>query len=180
MRQGVTDRETVPAEGHSGEDAAGGPSPGFRGETRTRRFEGICIGRRGEGPDQTFKVRKVSFGVGVERIFPLYSPVIENIEVLRKGKVRRAKLNYLEGRSARESRIEERRADLDSINDVAEESDAAPPREEPDEAAPADASPSEADESAGATLEQGDAEASPEPESDAPPKADEKESTTSG
>lgn len=86
------------------------------GQKRPRHFEGTCIARRGEGPDQTFKVRKVSFGVGVERIFPLYSPSIQSIEVLRKGKVRRAKLNYLEGRSARESRIEERRADLDAIN----------------------------------------------------------------
>lgn len=86
------------------------------GEKRTRRFEGVCIARRGEGPDQTFKVRKISFGVGVERLFPLYSPLIESIEVLSKGKVRRAKLNYLEGRSARKARIEEQRADLEAIN----------------------------------------------------------------
>lgn len=86
------------------------------GEKRTRRFEGVCIARRGEGPDQTFKVRKISFGVGVERLFSLYSPLIESIEVLSKGKVRRSKLNYLEGRSAREARIEEQRADLEAIN----------------------------------------------------------------
>lgn len=86
------------------------------GEKRTRRFEGVCIARRGEGPDETFKVRKISFGVGVERLFPLYSPLIESIEVLSKGKVRRAKLNYLEGRSARKARIEEQRADLEAIN----------------------------------------------------------------
>lgn len=86
------------------------------GEKRTRRFEGVCIARRGEGPDQTFKVRKISFGVGVERLFSLYSPLIESIEILSKGKVRRAKLNYLEGRSAREARIEEQRADLEALN----------------------------------------------------------------
>lgn len=104
------------------------------GEKRTRRFEGVCIARRGEGPDQTFKVRKVSFGVGVERLFPLYSPLIESIEVLSKGKVRRAKLNYLEGRSAREARIEEQRADLEAIN------------ASPGSAAPAEETRSEVDE----------------------------------
>ncbi len=114
------------------------------GEKRTRRFEGVCIARRGEGPDQTFKVRKVSFGVGVERLFPLYSPLIESIEVLSKGKVRRAKLNYLEGRSAREARIEEQRADLEAIN--APPGTAAPDEEtEPDvtEQGPADEEPEE-------------------------------------
>jgi large subunit ribosomal protein L19 len=88
----------------------------IRGQQRKRHFEGVCIARRGEGPDETFKVRKVSFGVGVERIFPLYSPSIDSIEILRKGKVRRAKLNYLEGRSAKESRIEEERVDLEEVN----------------------------------------------------------------
>jgi large subunit ribosomal protein L19 len=92
------------------------------GQMRDREFEGVCISRSGKGPDQTFKVRKDSFGVGVERIFPLYSPMIQEIEVVRKGKVRRAKLNYLEDRSSKESRIEEKRVDLDEVNDVGEES----------------------------------------------------------
>ncbi|GEM_PF-42674 len=88
------------------------------GHMRTRFFEGVCIARKGEGIDQTFKVRKDSFGVGVERIFPLHSPIIESIRVLRKGVVRRAKLNYLAEKSSRDARIEERRADLDAINRV--------------------------------------------------------------
>ncbi len=88
------------------------------GQKRRRFFEGICIARKGEGIDQTFKVRKDSFGVGVERIFPLHSPIIESIRVLRKGVVRQAKLNYLAEKSSRDARIEERRADLDAINRV--------------------------------------------------------------
>lgn len=86
------------------------------GQQRKRHFEGVCIARRGEGPDETFKVRKVSFGVGVERIFPIHSPSIDEIEILRKGKVNQAKLNYLEDRSSKESRIEEERVDLDEVN----------------------------------------------------------------
>lgn len=88
----------------------------IQGQQRKRHFEGVCIGRRGEGPDKTFKVRKVSFGVGVERIYPLHSPIIDEIEIVKKGKVRRAKLTYLEGRSAKDSRIEEERADLEELN----------------------------------------------------------------
>ncbi|MFB6344830.1 MAG: 50S ribosomal protein L19 [bacterium] len=88
----------------------------IQGQQRERHFEGVCIARRGEGPDKTFKVRKVSFGVGVERIFPLHSPIIDKIEIVKKGKVRRAKLTYLEGRSAKDSRIEEERVDLEELN----------------------------------------------------------------
>lgn len=86
------------------------------GQERKRKFDGVCIARSGKGPDETFKIRKVSFGVGVERIYPIHSPAIDDIEILRKGKVRRAKLNYLEGRSAKESRIEEERVDLEEAN----------------------------------------------------------------
>lgn len=106
------------------------------GQMRNREFEGVCISRSGKGPDQTFKVRKDSFGVGVERIFPLYSPMIEDVEIIRKGKVRRAKLNYLEGRSQKDARIEEERVDLEEANrvesDQAEESSET--QEETDEA----------------------------------------------
>jgi len=91
------------------------------GQMRDRKFEGVCISRDGKGPDQTFKVRKDSFGVGVERIFPLYSPMIKDIKVERKGKVRQAKLNYLEERSQKDARIEEERVDLDEINRVGSE-----------------------------------------------------------
>ncbi|MCS7184868.1 MAG: 50S ribosomal protein L19 [bacterium] len=68
-------------------------------------FEGIVIARRGSGLNETFTVRKISYGVGVERIFPIHSPFIERIEVLKKGRVRRAKLYYLRGKSEKESRI---------------------------------------------------------------------------
>lgn len=88
------------------------------GQMRPRTFEGVCIGCEGEGPNQTFKVRKTSFGVGIERIFPLYSPIIQDIEIVRKGKVRRSKLTYLEGRSQKDSRIKQQRVDLEEINRV--------------------------------------------------------------
>ena len=65
---------------------------------RVQAFEGVCIARNGAGIDQAFTVRKISYGEGVERVFPLFSPVVESIKVVRKGKVRRAKLYYLRGR----------------------------------------------------------------------------------
>lgn len=71
---------------------------------RIQNFKGIIIGRHGSGVSQTFIVRKISNGVGVERIFPLYSPMIQSIKVLREGKVRRAKLYYLRGMSERKIR----------------------------------------------------------------------------
>lgn len=75
---------------------------------RIQVFEGVVIAKKGGGVRETFIVRKVSYGVGVERIFPLHSPLIAKIEVKRMGKVRRAKLYYLRGRSKKASRIKER------------------------------------------------------------------------
>jgi len=77
--------------------------------TRIQNFEGVCIARSNKGMGSSFTVRKVSFGEGVERVFPLYSPTIESIEVVRRGVVRRAKLYYLRGRSGKSARIAERR-----------------------------------------------------------------------
>ena len=76
---------------------------------RVQAYEGVCIARAGEGVDENFTVRKISFGEGVERVFPLYSPGIDSIEVVRRGAVRRAKLYYLRGRRGKSARIAERR-----------------------------------------------------------------------
>ena len=77
---------------------------------RIQAFEGVCIARAGAGLNENFTVRKLSFGEGVERVFPLFSPVVESIEVKRRGKVRRAKLYYLRGRTGKRARIAERAA----------------------------------------------------------------------
>ncbi|HHT08876.1 MAG TPA: 50S ribosomal protein L19 [Atribacter sp.] len=76
---------------------------------RIQVFEGLVIALKGSGISRTMTVRKMSFGIGIERVFPIYSPRIETIEIIRRGKVRRAKLYYLRGKSAKESRIEEKR-----------------------------------------------------------------------
>ncbi|MFQ5662429.1 MAG: 50S ribosomal protein L19 [Terriglobia bacterium] len=77
-------------------------------KTRVQPFEGVVIARRGKNIQETFTVRKVSFGIGVERIFPLHSPAIETIEVIRPGRVRRAKLYYLRGKKGKKAaRIKE-------------------------------------------------------------------------
>lgn len=76
---------------------------------RIQVFEGVVIKRKGNGLNETFTVRKISNGVGVERIFPLHSPNVDKIEVVRKGKVRRAKLYYLRGRKGKAARIAEKR-----------------------------------------------------------------------
>ncbi len=78
-------------------------------KTRIQAYEGVVVDRSNGGIGATFTVRKISNGVGVQRTFPLHSPVIDKIEVLRLGKVRRAKLTYLKGRSAKNARIKERR-----------------------------------------------------------------------
>jgi large subunit ribosomal protein L19 len=76
---------------------------------RLQAFEGVCIGRRGGGINETFMVRKVSAGVGVERIFPLHSPNVGSVEIVRKGKVRRAKLYYLRRLTGKATRIKEKK-----------------------------------------------------------------------
>ena len=76
---------------------------------RTQNFEGVCIARTNRGMGSNFTVRKMSFGEGVERVFPLYSPNIDSITVVRRGIVRRAKLYYLRGRTGKRARIAERR-----------------------------------------------------------------------
>jgi len=77
--------------------------------TRVQAYEGVCIARSNKGMGSSFTVRKLSFGEGVERVFPLYSPNIDSIDVVRKGAVRRAKLYYLRGRTGKAARIAERR-----------------------------------------------------------------------
>ena len=77
--------------------------------TRVQNYEGVCIARSNRGINSNFTVRKMSFGEGVERVFPLYSPNVDSIEVVRRGAVRRAKLYYLRGRTGKSARIAERR-----------------------------------------------------------------------
>ena len=76
--------------------------------TRLQAFEGVCIARGGKGLNESFTVRKISYGEGVERVFPVYSPLVEAIEIKRKGKVRRAKLYYLRELRGKSARIAER------------------------------------------------------------------------
>jgi large subunit ribosomal protein L19 len=76
--------------------------------TRVQAYEGVCISRNGGGINENFTVRKISYGEGVERVFPIYSPNIDSIKVLRRGKVRRAKLYYLRDRRGKSARIVER------------------------------------------------------------------------
>jgi large subunit ribosomal protein L19 len=76
--------------------------------TRVQSYEGVCIARSGRGLNENFTVRKISYGEGVERVFPVYSPMIDSVKVLRRGKVRRAKLYYLRDRRGKSARIAER------------------------------------------------------------------------
>jgi large subunit ribosomal protein L19 len=76
--------------------------------SRVQAYEGVCIGRSGGGINENFTVRKISYGEGVERVFPIHSPLIDSIEVVRRGRVRRAKLYYLRGRRGKAARIPER------------------------------------------------------------------------
>lgn len=81
---------------------------------RLQAFEGVCIARQGQGLNESFTVRKISYGEGVERVFPVASPLVDSIEVVRKGKVRRAKLYYLRGRRGKSARIAERQ-DVETV-----------------------------------------------------------------
>lgn len=87
---------------------------------RVQLFDGVVVARRGSGISESFTVRKISFGVGVERIFPIHSPRIEKIEVLKFGKVRRAKLNYLKELSGKAARLQEKVKVIPGAETVAE------------------------------------------------------------
>jgi large subunit ribosomal protein L19 len=76
-------------------------------KSRVQAYEGVCIGRSGGGLNESFTVRKISYGEGVERVFPLYAPMIDSIKLVRRGKVRRAKLYYLRGLRGKKARISE-------------------------------------------------------------------------
>ena len=97
--------------------------------TRIQNFEGVCIARANRAMGSSFTVRKISFGEGVERVFPLYSPTVDSIEVVRRGDVRRAKLYYLRGRTGKAARIAERR-DLRHGPQAAAEAETATPQTE--------------------------------------------------
>src|SRR6187551_851524 len=82
--------------------------------TRIQAYEGVCIGRAGAGLNENFTVRKISYGEGVERVFPLYSPMVDSIKVVRRGSVRRAKLYYLRGRRGKSARITEKQSNVEA------------------------------------------------------------------
>ena len=99
---------------------------------RVQVFQGTVIGRRGGGTGATFTVRKISSGIGVERVFPLHSPNLDKIELIRSGRVRRAKLNYLRNLTGKSARIKEQLADTDKTknNNATETPEAEKPAEE--------------------------------------------------
>jgi large subunit ribosomal protein L19 len=149
---------------------------------RTQVFEGVVIARRGAGARETFTVRKQSFGVGVERTFPVHSPKIERLEVVAKGEVRRAKLYYLRGRVGKRARVSERRwgieDDLVMATDEAEAIDSEGVAQSEAEAIPAtEEGAEEAEEQAGEAAEaegpsgegaEVEAEEEPAPDADSP------------
>ena len=98
--------------------------------TRVQAYEGVCIGRSGAGLNESFTVRKISYGEGVERVFPLYSPMIDSIEVVRRGKVRRAKLYYLRARRGKKARITEKRDYVGEMGEAADTGEAAETKSE--------------------------------------------------
>ena len=83
--------------------------------TRVQAYEGVCIARSGSGLNESFTVRKISYGEGVERVFPCYSPLVEGVDVVRRGKVRRAKLYYLRGLTGKAARITEKKQDKKTV-----------------------------------------------------------------
>src|SRR6188472_1889594 len=89
--------------------------------TRVQAYEGVCIGRSGGGLNESFTVRKISYGEGVERVFPILSPMIDSIKVVRRGKVRRAKLYYLRGLRGKKARITERAGKVEGDTSPAKE-----------------------------------------------------------
>jgi large subunit ribosomal protein L19 len=105
---GDTLRVTVVVEEEKGAEKPEKGQKEAKPHRRTQAFEGVCIARKNAGVNSSFTLRKISYGEGVERIFPLYSPRITTIEVVRKGSVRRAKLYYLRGRTGKAARIAER------------------------------------------------------------------------
>src|SRR5882757_2796311 len=155
---------------------------------RTQVFEGVVIKRQGEGVRETFTVRKQSFGIGVERTFPLHSPKIEKIEVAAIGDVNRAKLYYLRGRVGKKARVRERRYGAGSELPVAVEATLAEPEETPEpedaegpqseaelveaEAEPVDEQPAEEEAAGHAEEEAAEPEAEAEPEAAAEPEAE--------
>jgi large subunit ribosomal protein L19 len=106
--QGLTDGKEIP-DFRAGDTVRVGVRVVEGQRTRTQNFEGVVIARSNRSINSNFTVRKISFGEGVERVFPLYSPNIESITVVRRGIVRRAKLYYLRGRTGKRARIAERR-----------------------------------------------------------------------
>ena len=88
--------------------------------SRIQAYEGVCIARSGGGLNENFTVRKMSYGEGVERVFPVYSPMIDSIKVVRRGKVRRAKLYYLRGRTGKSARIAEKQKAIGLATPAAE------------------------------------------------------------
>ena len=88
--------------------------------SRVQAYEGVCIARSGGGLNETFTVRKMSYGEGVERVFPIYSPMIDSIKVVRRGAVRRAKLYYLRGRTGKSARIAEKQKAIGLVASAAE------------------------------------------------------------
>ena len=106
---------------------------------RVQAFEGVCIGRKNAGLNSSFTVRKISYGEGVERVFPLYSPKIEGIDVVRRGSVRRAKLYYLRGRRGKSARIVEDTSQRRAQESAADEAAAAAAAKAASEAAAAEA-----------------------------------------
>ena len=98
--------------------------------TRVQAYEGVCIGRSGAGLNESFTVRKISYGEGVERVFPLYSPMIDSIEVVRRGKVRRAKLYYLRARRGKKARITEKQDYMGATGEAADIGEAAETKSE--------------------------------------------------